>query len=113
MVDCLRSPLSVVQVAERALFWWNNEHIVGLIAENRHVILPIIFYALEKNIQNHWNQAINGLSCNVRRMFVEMDSELYERCQKQYEEREARAEDLEKKRILAWKQLEGVATQVA
>lgn len=106
----IRSPH--FQVAERALFWWNNEHIVGLIAENRHVILPIIFYALEKNIQNHWNQAINGLSCNVRRMFVEMDSELYERCQKQYEEREARAEDLEKKRILAWKQLEGVATRV-
>lgn len=113
LVDCLKFPLSVVQVAERALFWWNNEHIVGLIAENRHVILPIIFYALEKNIQNHWNQAINGLSCNVRRMFVEMDSELYERCQRQYEDREARAESLEKKRILTWERLEGVATQVA
>lgn len=100
-------------MAERALFWWNNEHIVGLIAENRHVILPIIFGALEKNIENHWNQAINGLSCNVRRMFVEMDSELFERCQRQYEEREEMAEELEEKRIMTWKRMEDAAAEVA
>lgn len=96
-------------MAERALFWWNNEHIVGLIAEHRHVILPIIFDALEKNVQNHWNQAINGLSSNVRRMFLEMDCDLFEECQRQYEEREARAEELQEKRISTWKRLEEVA----
>lgn len=111
LVDCLDCPLSVVQVAERALFWWNNEHIVGLIAENRHAILPIIFDPLEKNIQNHWNQAINGLSCNVRRMFVEMDGELYERCQRQYEKKQAMAGELEEKRITTWKRLEEVASE--
>ncbi|KAI3470510.1 hypothetical protein Pfo_027173 [Paulownia fortunei] len=100
------------QVAERALFWWNNEHIVGLIAENRHVILPIIFVALEKNIQGHWNQAINGLSSNVRRMFLEMDTELFEECQRQHEEREARAGELEEQRVSTWKRLEEVAAQV-
>ncbi|GER35174.1 serine/threonine protein phosphatase 2Aregulatory subunit B, partial [Striga asiatica] len=56
-----------------------NEHIVGLIANNRHAILPIIFDSLDSNIRAHWNQAINGLSSNVRRMFLEMDSELFER----------------------------------
>ncbi|KAL3649985.1 hypothetical protein CASFOL_006388 [Castilleja foliolosa] len=100
------------QVAERALFWWNNEHIVGLIAENRHVILPIIFDALEKNIHSHWNQAINGLSSNVRRMFLEMDSELFEDCQREYEEMEARAGEREEQRVSAWKRLEQVAAQV-
>ncbi|CAA2960214.1 serine threonine phosphatase 2A 57 kDa regulatory subunit B beta isoform-like [Olea europaea subsp. europaea] len=39
---------AMCQVAERALFWWNNAHIVNLIAENRHVILPIIFDSLEE-----------------------------------------------------------------
>ncbi|MBA0751140.1 hypothetical protein Gogos_002504, partial [Gossypium gossypioides] len=44
-------------VAERALFLWNNDHIENLIIQNRKVILPIIFPALEKNARNHWNQA--------------------------------------------------------
>ncbi|KAL8051692.1 hypothetical protein ABFX02_06G164900 [Erythranthe guttata] len=100
------------QVAERALFWWNNEHIVGLIAENRHVILPIIFYALEKNIKSHWNQAINGLSSNVRRMFQEMDTELFEECKRQHDEKEAKIEEVEEKRVSTWKRLEEVAGQI-
>ncbi|XP_011094501.1 serine/threonine protein phosphatase 2A 57 kDa regulatory subunit B' beta isoform [Sesamum indicum] len=99
------------QVAERALFWWNNEHIVGLIADNRRVILPIIFDALEKNIRGHWNQAIVGLSSNVRRMFLDMDSELFEECQRQHEEREAKAGEVEEQRELTWKKLEEVASQ--
>ncbi|GFQ05514.1 serine/threonine protein phosphatase 2a 57 kDa regulatory subunit b' alpha isoform [Phtheirospermum japonicum] len=106
---CINS--SHFQVSERALFWWNNEHIVGLIAENRHVILPIIFGALEKNIRGHWNQAIVGLSSNVRRMFLEMDSELFEECQRQHEENEAKAGEKEEQRELAWKRLEEVAVQ--
>lgn len=100
------------QVAERALFWWNNEHIVNLIAENRRVILPIIFAALEKNIRGHWNQAIIGLSSNVRRMFLEMDPELFEECQRQHDERQARAGELKEHRELTWKRLEEVASEV-
>ncbi|PIN24454.1 Serine/threonine protein phosphatase 2A, regulatory subunit [Handroanthus impetiginosus] len=99
------------QVAERALFWWNKEHIVALIAENRRVILPIIFDALERNIRGHWNQAIIGLSSNVRRMFLEMDPELFEECQRHNEEREARAGELEEQRESTWKRLEEVAAQ--
>nr|GEZ49446.1 serine/threonine protein phosphatase 2A 57 kDa regulatory subunit B' beta isoform-like [Tanacetum cinerariifolium] len=47
LARCLNSPH--FQVAERALFMWNNEHLVSLIAQNRTVILPIIFDALELN----------------------------------------------------------------
>ena len=82
---------------------------MSLIAENRHTILPIIFEALEKNIKCHWNQAINGLTANVRRMFQEMDAELFEECQRQYEEREARAGSREEQRVLTWKRLEEAA----
>ncbi|XP_059666032.1 serine/threonine protein phosphatase 2A 57 kDa regulatory subunit B' beta isoform-like [Cornus florida] len=106
---CLNS--SHFQVAERALFLWNNEHIVSLIAQNRHVIFPIIFEALERNMQGHWNQAVHGLTANVRRMFLEMDTVLFEECQRQYVESEARARELEDQRELAWKRLEAVAAQ--
>ncbi|XP_016444724.1 serine/threonine protein phosphatase 2A 57 kDa regulatory subunit B' beta isoform [Nicotiana tabacum] len=106
---CLNSPH--FQVAERALFLWNNEHIVGLIAQNRNVILPIIFEALEKNIRSHWNQAVHGLTVNVRKMFLEMDAELFEDCQKQYAEKAARATELEKQRELRWLRLAAAASQ--
>ncbi|KAJ4720704.1 Serine/threonine protein phosphatase 2A regulatory subunit [Melia azedarach] len=98
------------QVAERALFLWNNEHMVDLIAQNRNVIFPIIFEPLEKNLRTHWNQAVHGLTANVRRMFQEMDAELFEKCQREYEEKEAMAEELEEKRELMWKKLEAVAS---
>ncbi|KAF2289862.1 hypothetical protein GH714_038937 [Hevea brasiliensis] len=106
---CLTS--SHFQVAERALFLWNNEHIVSLIAQNRSVILPIIFEALEKNIQSHWNQAVHGLTVNVRKMFLEMDTELFEECQRQYEEKESRAKEVEEQREMTWKRLADVAAQ--
>ncbi|CAK9142988.1 unnamed protein product [Ilex paraguariensis] len=106
---CLNS--SHFQVAERALFLWNNEHIVSLIAQNRNVTLPIIFEALEKNIQSHWNQAVHGLTVNVRKMFLEMDTELFDECQRQYADREARAGELEEQRELTWQRLAVAAAQ--
>lgn len=103
--------LFALQVAERALFLWNNEHIVSLIAQNRNVILPIIFEALEKNIQSHWNQAVHGLTVNVRKMFSEMDIELFEECENQYTEKQSRAKEMEEQRELTWKRLADVAAE--
>ncbi|XP_028789952.1 serine/threonine protein phosphatase 2A 57 kDa regulatory subunit B' beta isoform-like [Neltuma alba] len=104
---CLTS--SHFQVAERTLFLWNNEHIVSLIAQNRAVIFPIIYEALEKNIQSHWNQAVHGLTVNVRKMFTEMDAELFEECQRQYAEKEAKTKSVEEQRELNWKRLTDAA----
>ncbi|XP_031278817.1 serine/threonine protein phosphatase 2A 57 kDa regulatory subunit B' beta isoform-like [Pistacia vera] len=106
---CLNS--AHFQIAERALFLWNNEHIVSLIAQNRNVILPIIFEALEKNIQSHWNQAVLGMTVNVRKMFLEMDMELFEECQNQYTEKQLRAKEMEEQRELTWKRLADVAAE--
>lgn len=93
------------QVAERALFMWNNEHIVSLIAQNRTVILPIIFEALEMNIQSHWNPAVHGLTSNIRKMFMEMDMQLFEDCQKQYTEKQAHAKVAQDQREQIWQRL--------
>ncbi|XP_041021043.1 serine/threonine protein phosphatase 2A 57 kDa regulatory subunit B' kappa isoform [Juglans microcarpa x Juglans regia] len=98
------------QVAERALFLWNNDHIVNLIAHNRMVILPIIFPALERNAQTHWNQAVLNLSLNVRKIFMEMDEELFMSCHAHFKEEEAELGLVAKKRKEAWERLENAAS---
>ncbi|KAL6208135.1 hypothetical protein ACLB2K_019086 [Fragaria x ananassa] len=98
------------QVSERALFFWNNDHIVNLIAHNRQAILPIILPALEKNAHNHWNQAVLNLTLNVRKMFVEMDDQLFLSIHAQYMEEQARQSSEAKKRKEAWERLENAAS---
>lgn len=39
-------------------------------AQYRQAVLPIVFGALEENANNHWNPAVHGLTCNVRKMFM-------------------------------------------
>lgn len=70
------------------MFLWNNEYIVSLVAQHRQAILPLIFTALENNIA-HWNPAVMGLTNNVRKMFQEMDEELYEDCKKRHGDEQA------------------------
>jgi serine/threonine-protein phosphatase 2A regulatory subunit B' len=98
------------QVSERALYLWNNDHIVNLIAHNHQVILPIIFPALERNSQSHWNPAVLNLTHNVRKMFVEMDENFFLSCQSQYKEEEAKLKSDSEKQNEAWKQLEHIAS---
>ncbi|CAI0414854.1 unnamed protein product [Linum tenue] len=98
------------QVAERALFLWNNDQIVNLIAHNRHVILPIIFPALEKNAQNHWNQGVLNLTLNIRKMFSEMDEQLFLSCLAQFKDEEEQLSVLAEKRKEAWQRLENAAS---
>lgn len=45
-----------------------------------------MFAALENNTQSHWNPAVHGLTCNVRRMFQEIDEGLYDQCKAEYDE---------------------------
>jgi len=104
---CLCS--SHFQVAERALFLWNNDHIEGLIKQNSKVILPIIFPALERNTKGHWNQAVQSLSLNVRKIFMDHDPTLFEECRKKFEEEEAQEASKKLKREAIWKRLEEIA----
>ncbi|KAG1367628.1 Serine/threonine protein phosphatase 2A 57 kDa regulatory subunit B' kappa isoform [Cocos nucifera] len=104
---CVNS--SHFQVAERALFFWNNDHVIGLVAQNRQAIMPLIFPALEKNSRSHWNQAVLNLTMNVRKMLSEIDEELFLACQRKFEEDEERREAVEEKRKMTWERLEGAA----
>lgn len=106
---CLNSPH--FQVAERALFLWNNDHIVTLATQNRSVILPVIYSALEKNTRGHWNQAVHSLTLNARKMFLEMDQELFQECKRRFEEEEEKAKLAQERRELTWQRLEVVASK--
>ena len=53
------------QVAERALYYWNNEYIVNLMSDNLSVVLPIVFPALYQNSKSHWNRCVLGVHINV------------------------------------------------
>ncbi|KAH7847687.1 hypothetical protein Vadar_029046 [Vaccinium darrowii] len=101
------------QVAERALFLWNNDHIANLIKQNRKVILPIIFPFLEKNATSHWNQAVQSLTLNVRKIFSDTNPELFEECLLKYKEDEAQEEEIKVKREATWKRLEEIAAMKA
>jgi serine/threonine-protein phosphatase 2A regulatory subunit B' len=83
------------QVVERALFLWNNEHLVNsgcLSRLNAHTVLPIIYGPLHKNSSGHWNATVEGLAQNVLKMYMEYDLALYDKCSAAYqrEEEEAR-----------------------
>lgn len=97
------------QVAERALFLWNNDHIRNLIIQNRKVILPLIFPLLEKNTHGHWNQAVQSLTLNVRKIFSDADQALFDECVEKFQEDEKKNKETQERRELTWKRLEDVA----
>ncbi|ETE61282.1 hypothetical protein L345_12969, partial [Ophiophagus hannah] len=43
------------RVAERALYFWNNEYILSLVEDNCHTVLPTIFGTLYRVSKEHWN----------------------------------------------------------
>ncbi|XP_066389710.1 serine/threonine protein phosphatase 2A 57 kDa regulatory subunit B' theta isoform-like [Miscanthus floridulus] len=108
IAHCLNS--SHFQVAERVLFFWNNSHFENFVKQNSKVILPIIFPALEKNINGHWNQVVQSLSLNVRKLFSDRDPQLFTECLRKYEEDKDREKEFKLKQELAWKRLDEIAS---
>ncbi|XP_070138381.1 uncharacterized protein wrd isoform X2 [Drosophila bipectinata] len=107
IAKCVSSPH--FQVAERALYYWNNEYIMSLIADNSAVILPIMFPALNRNSKTHWNKTIHGLIYNALKLFMEMNQRLFDDCSKNYkQEKQMEREKLSQREEL-WQQVESLA----
>lgn len=105
---CLNS--SHFQVAERALFLWNNDHIMSMVSQCRQVIVPLVLPALERNSRNHWNQAVQNLTLNVKKMLMDMDEELVSICQRKFEDEEGKQLTSQENRRIAWERLEKTAS---
>jgi len=104
---CIGSPH--FQVAERALFLWNNEYIVSLIAQNRNQVLPIVFEALYTNSRSHWNSTVHGLTCNVVKLFMEMDAKLFDDCSATYREQQEQEAANAELKVQQWAAIEKLA----
>jgi len=107
IATCVSSPH--FQVAERALFLWNNEYIVSLIASHRKIVLPIVFEALYLNSRQHWNSTVHGLTCNVVKLFMEMDADLFDSTSRDYRELTEKREELTKRDEGRWQKLDEAA----
>ncbi|XP_031833517.1 serine/threonine-protein phosphatase regulatory subunit widerborst isoform X2 [Nomia melanderi] len=100
---CVSSPH--FQVAERALYLWNNEYIMSLIEENNHVIMGIMFPALYRISKEHWNPTIVALVYNVLKTFMEMNSRLFDELTASYKSERQKERKREKERDEMWKRL--------
>jgi len=65
-------------VAERALYYWNNEYVISLVEENSNTVMPIIFLPLYEAAKTHWNSTIVMLVCNVLKTLMEINQELFD-----------------------------------
>uniref|UniRef100_A0AAR2LA70 Serine/threonine protein phosphatase 2A regulatory subunit n=1 Tax=Pygocentrus nattereri TaxID=42514 RepID=A0AAR2LA70_PYGNA len=99
----------VLQVAERALYYWNNEYIMSLISDNAAKILPIMFPALYRNSKTHWNKTIHGLIYNALKLFMEMNQKLFDDCTQQFRAEKNKERAKLKEREEAWIKIENLA----
>lgn len=94
------------QVAERTLFFWNNDYIVKLINQNRQELFPIIVGALYNNSKQHWNSAVHGLTFNVLKLLMEADPQLFDECSAKHRADEENYVEDENGRQSKWKKLQ-------
>ncbi|XP_065219830.1 serine/threonine-protein phosphatase 2A 56 kDa regulatory subunit gamma isoform-like isoform X2 [Planococcus citri] len=109
LAKCISSPH--FQVAERALYYWNNEYIMSLISDNVSVILPIMFAPLYRNSKTHWNKTIHGLIYNALKLFTEMNQKLFDECTQKYKNERLREKEKLKDREDMWNKIELLAKQ--
>lgn len=79
---CIQSPH--FQVAERALFLWNNDTIAAFISDHRVKIVPLLYPALYHNTQSHWNPTVQQLTEHITQQFQSMDTPLFEKVKNEY-----------------------------
>ncbi|CAH0550067.1 unnamed protein product [Brassicogethes aeneus] len=109
LAKCVSSPH--FQVAERALYYWNNEYVMSLVSENAAQILPIMFPSLYKNSKSHWNKTIHGLIYNALKLFMEMNQKLFDECTQQFRHERQLERERQHQRQELWVRVENLAAR--
>lgn len=102
LAKCVSSPH--FQVAERALYLWNNDWIISLISENAATVVPLVFPALYQS-KEHWNKTIHGLIYNALKLFMEMNQRLFDECTQMFKMRKQTEKEKLKNREEAWNKI--------
>ncbi|CAJ0961441.1 unnamed protein product, partial [Mesorhabditis belari] len=101
---CVSSPH--FQVAERALYYFNNEYLMKLIKDNAKEVMPIMYPALNKYGGSHWNKGVHGLIYNALKLFLEMDPKTFEECKQSYSQKHELEKQLYAEKAQQWKNVE-------
>lgn len=104
---CLNSCNS--QVAERALYVWNNEQFVKMASTALDEVFPMVVEGMERNLKEHWSKSVKQLTKNVQVMLEEMDPNLYYKCIEEMDSRESTAQREETERKERWTRIESAA----
>lgn len=103
VAQCVGAPH--FQVAERALYIWQNDHIAELIARNCDSILAVMFPVLHKSSQNHWNATVHTLSMDVMQQFQDMRPRKVEQLTKAFVASDAQRKATCRRRVAQWDSL--------
>jgi serine/threonine-protein phosphatase 2A regulatory subunit B' len=98
------------QVAERALYYWNNEYIVNLMGDNLATILPIIFPSLYQNSKSHWNRTIHGMVYNALKLFMEINPNLFDECVQNFKRSRQLERQTQINRYEGWQKIRQLAS---
>ncbi|KAI8984697.1 phosphatase 2A regulatory B subunit-domain-containing protein [Mycotypha africana] len=94
------------QVAERALYFWNNEYFITLLSQNMNVLMPIIFPILYQTSKTHWNRTILGLIFNALKLCMNLNPQLFDQCVNQYKHQKQNERKRQREREENWKILQ-------
>ncbi|TQD70952.1 hypothetical protein C1H46_043510 [Malus baccata] len=98
-----------LEVAERVLYVWNNEHFVKMISVAMEEVFLVVVEGMEKNLKWLWSKSVRQLTENVKVMLEEMDPVLYSKCLEEIELRESKANQAEINRKEKWDRIEMAA----
>jgi len=107
---CICSPH--FQVAERALFLWNNDVIAAFMSDHRPVILPLLYPALQTNLDRHWNNTVTQLTTHIMQQFMDMDEKLFKEVELTYKE-EHRPKEKARERVQKWSTIKEYTTNIS
>ncbi len=90
------------QVAERALLFWNNEHILMLMAGQLPVLLPVILPVLSAHSHTHWNKNVQILVLSALESLMELDSRAFDVCVAQLAPQKEEKARLRQRQLQLW-----------
>jgi serine/threonine-protein phosphatase 2A regulatory subunit B' len=97
------------QVAERALYVWNNERFLELASSSPGVmekILPAFVASVESNLERHWSKCVQQVTASVKALLQQVAPDLYARCVDELPARRTEAEAAAAVRDARWRKLE-------
>jgi serine/threonine-protein phosphatase 2A regulatory subunit B' len=104
------------QVAERALYVWNNERFLEMASSGEGTmerILPAFVASIEANLEQHWSKCVQQVTASVKALLQQVAPDLYDRCAADLAATRAGADAEAAVREARWRRLEAAAASRA